>query len=481
MRTAALITPLLVGIVGCTVSADLAGKSCPCAPGWTCDEASGACVVGSSSGDASPDGDGDVDADADADTDVDTDVDADVDTTFTDDSAATFGSGSFVGTRVDSDAVELQPGVSVGEFLSRVFDAHEEVTWTTLRWTPRAPYEKPLPDDGAAETGYAEGDVDMDSTILLLHFELSRPLGDGERTTDASGLGNNPIVLSAGTPLRTADGRVDLAAADRRDTYLSIPLSSTDDFEFGTDDFTWALWINTIEDCTERNRVYMGVEGDTSDTPHLWLGCTSSDGTHCPPGDIGGRAGGTFHSTRNPADGTGFCGLTTINDGRWHHIVLVKSGHEASTISLYVDGELDTEETPSFTAPIAFPSDPDFGIGGFTDWTYPALGLIDEVAIWRRALSEDEVRAVYLRGALRLRLQVRACDAPDCSDAPVFVGPDGSQETFFVDRRSPAGSTIEHDLPPLTGRYIQYRAMLASDASGETPTLEAVTIAGVSE
>ena len=92
---------------------------------------------------------------------------------FTDDRLeGEFGAGTFSGTRWVGDHVELEPGKTSGDFVSRVFDSGaSRLPWKTLRWGPGAPYGKPLPDRGAAETGYRASSFDMAKNVLLAHFD----------------------------------------------------------------------------------------------------------------------------------------------------------------------------------------------------------------------------------------------------------------------------------------------------------------------
>ena len=84
-------------------------------------------------------------------------------------------------------------------------------------------------------------------------------------------------------------------------------------------------------------------------------------------------------------------GATLVDDDNWHHVGAVYDG---ATFSLYVDGKLDASEES--TGSITVSSFPLY-IGNNSDnmdrdWT----GLIDEVTIYNRALSEGEV--IYLAG-----------------------------------------------------------------------------------
>ena len=84
-------------------------------------------------------------------------------------------------------------------------------------------------------------------------------------------------------------------------------------------------------------------------------------------------------------------GATLVDDDKWHHVGAVYDGE---TFSLYVDGKLDaTEESTGVITVSSYP----LYIGNNSqntdrDWT----GLIDEVTIYNRALSDLEV--MYLAG-----------------------------------------------------------------------------------
>jgi hypothetical protein len=67
---------------------------------------------------------------------------------------AEFSLGTFLGTRWAGDRLEVEPGLTSGEFVSRIFDSGTTHTWSSLSWEPGAPYGKALPDNGTAEQGY---------------------------------------------------------------------------------------------------------------------------------------------------------------------------------------------------------------------------------------------------------------------------------------------------------------------------------------
>ncbi|MCY3552542.1 MAG: LamG domain-containing protein [Candidatus Poribacteria bacterium] len=87
-----------------------------------------------------------------------------------------------------------------------------------------------------------------------------------------------------------------------------------------------------------------------------------------------------------------------MRNGKWHHVVGVC---EDLNVRMYLDGEniLENDEKPPFI--FNGINEEDLRIGcakGKSEYAFEG-GSIDEVAIWNRALSETEIRAV-MRGAL---------------------------------------------------------------------------------
>jgi hypothetical protein len=103
-------------------------------------------------------------------------------------------------------------------------------------------------------------------------------------------------------------------------------------------------------------------------------------------------------------DGLGVTGtLTPIDDGEWHHLVLVRDV-DAEELVLYVDGALEasTALTADFGDPMGdFDGAPDpvtIGAGrtsGVDTLDYGLVGAIDEPAFYISAWSAEEVAAVY--------------------------------------------------------------------------------------
>ena len=90
------------------------------------------------------------------------------------------------------------------------------------------------------------------------------------------------------------------------------------------------------------------------------------------------------------ANGAGY--LTHIYDLEWHHYVFQATGN-GNIIKIYVDGELIGNVTPTTTEYIINT----FG-RGISDNGYNHYGLLDEIGIWSRELSQNEVEELYNNG-----------------------------------------------------------------------------------
>lgn len=374
---------------------------------------------------------------------------------------AQFGAGSFAGTRWVGDHVELEVGAKVGDFVSRVFDASGAAApLQSLRWVPGAPYGKALPDRGASETGYRASSFDMSKNVLLAHFD------DGLVDSSPTASALSGTALGGFVP-----GVFGSALADTQAGYVHTTVSGSQSvFNFGTDSFSWSIWAKSTTLCSG-NAVYLGIENPgTGLKPHLWLGCTPVDGDAGAQGTLGDTLCSTRIGTDDCVDAFGSAVLT---NGAWHHMAIVKSGHAPVTLIAYLDG-VEASSQGSFKNPIVFDDGVELAIGAFSKGTYPAEGSFDEVAIWRRALTPDEVRALYRRGAQRLGFQVRACDDPECVGVP-FAGPGQDPSRSFVDPSTALGPPGNQ---PITAarRYVQYKAHFESDDPSQSPSLYAVTL-----
>ena len=89
----------------------------------------------------------------------------------------------------------------------------------------------------------------------------------------------------------------------------------------------------------------------------------------------------------------------TYNDGKWHFLTGVFNG---SNVLLYIDGDDEIIIGDATAGPIDNPASNDLVIGCYNDPSQFFNGTIDEVHIYNRALSAEEINASYNAGLHKL-------------------------------------------------------------------------------
>jgi hypothetical protein len=384
---------------------------------------------------------------------------------YTHDTQLEFSLGDFSIRTTFAGGVTLAPNEQQGEYRSAWLPAPSNVQSGTIRWNPGAPYGKPLPAvTNASETTLYAAGSSMEQAVLLLR--LNGTVGSG--VTDQAGLpvalGGHPVnVVDLDTPGDSAyvPGVFGTGLHLQRSDYLVLGDADTHpDFAYGTNGFTWSLWVRMVScDLSQDNAVAMGGED-----PHIWIGAV------CPSGVAHFQVEGEQVNGPN------------IMDGTWHHLAASVSGSTPLIMALYLDGvQVDTGpftlgSLSNFTKKIFLGN---FPIGTAPRFNYATDLDVDEVAIFKRGLGPAEIRALALRGQRSAMLQVRACDGdiPGCLSRP-FLGPGGQETSFFSD----ANNTLvqlpqEQVIPPgALGPLVQYRILLSAPQAVGAPVIPLVTV-----
>jgi hypothetical protein len=92
-----------------------------------------------------------------------------------------------------------------------------------------------------------------------------------------------------------------------------------------------------------------------------------------------------------------FSGPTVFSNNAWYHVAVVYDGANAAgpTVTLYVNGTPSTPTTPPPPPSTITPSDADVYIANLPNGGSLFVGMIDEVAVWNRALSPQEIQTLY--------------------------------------------------------------------------------------
>ena len=177
-----------------------------------------------------------------------------------------------------------------------------------------------------------------------------------------------------------ASGNKHSLSFDGVDDYISVP--DIADWNFGSGDFVIDFWmtlsnLDLVHDgLFARNDfqwIAMEYNHDGDRTLNLWI-------------DANGASGWEF-----VGNGVGTPGKGTKTDwvsGQWYHIAIVRNGN---TVKVYVDGQEDA--SGNYTATVYNPSGVPLYIGRSQLSNRNHHGLIDEVRIWNRALTEQEIQS----------------------------------------------------------------------------------------
>jgi len=197
---------------------------------------------------------------------------------------------------------------------------------------------------------------------LLLYLPLDE--GKGDVIKDQSPNGFSGKVVGA----KWVDGQFGKALEfDGKDDYAEVTDEVIDSVE-ETQQITIAAWFNLIT-----HDVYDGIvaiewpEGD----------CCEYRTMVNPASNPFWNAG--HHSDRSLAN-------FTFETGTWYHYVLTYDGERGN---IYVDGELIGGVDENFKLPLYSPVAVQLAVGPLPH--HPTNGIIDEVAVYNRALTEDEI------------------------------------------------------------------------------------------
>lgn len=277
---------------------------------------------------------------------------------------------------------------------------------------------------------------------------------DWSSSADATGPGfsGKPDFTAAGTSgvsdrsaLRVGNA---LNLDDDRDEYVVVPVGTA---QLGTS-FTIAAWHKLSPGAANTSNRYHVFEA--SDNFDVSWGTLNSAFT-TPQTSYQYLA----YVGESPAGGFGPTGVTT---NQWHHIAYcVSSDGTTSTLRLYVDGALFGSRTVA-TSLVSF-TNLHFGrhrtVAGDRDWD----GLIDEVALWNRSLTANDVKELYLRGNASIALTTDLATLNKAFVSVISSNPTTGQ-AYGTDLYN-VGDTVSVQASPTLGHlFTSWSAPYASEA-----------------
>ena len=166
---------------------------------------------------------------------------------------------------------------------------------------------------------------------------------------------------------------------------IADPTAGTDDIDRSGADLTLSFWfqLNNVDTGWqglvahgEGTDYRVAVRGTNEPIQYAYAG--------------GGASSDIFSATT--------FGAQTAGDGLWHHLVATTAG---SSTALYIDGNL---EAAGGTGPISENGANTLCIGCNPDRGREWNGLLDDVAMWDRALTQTEVTEIFSAGQAGLSL-----------------------------------------------------------------------------
>lgn len=202
----------------------------------------------------------------------------------------------------------------------------------------------------------------------------------GDRIPDAGGAGNDARLEPGYALFLPGPEGEHLASTERGNRAVHFAGGRlVADKTAPSGDFSVSLWFwNAMPDDARPVTGYLFSTGDekASTGDHLGIGGTALKGSQ-----------GKIFLYNGDRDREIAIGKTGLEPRRWHHLILARSG---DTVRVFLDGDLEIEA--SF--PDARPSGSRLFIGGRGDRFAGFEGKIDEVALFDRALDDDEIASI---------------------------------------------------------------------------------------
>ena len=219
---------------------------------------------------------------------------------------------------------------------------------------------------------------DDESTLVpLLHTDFEQGTLDTISGSEGELTGNAACSASAaglGTALDLSDGG-----------YLTLP----EGIELGTEDFTVSFMVKNLED-TNDTVLFGNKTGDSGKDDGF--GIFSYDG-------VFGNAG--YEGVRY--DTSSYDRDKTVLDGEWHYVTV--SADRDRALSLYVDGELSSENTSFASIKEASMDTGDaFVLGAGSRGAYEHRALYDELDIYQGAMSAAQAKEAWQTMQKRMTL-----------------------------------------------------------------------------
>ncbi|MBC8457313.1 MAG: LamG domain-containing protein [Deltaproteobacteria bacterium] len=214
----------------------------------------------------------------------------------------------------------------------------------------------------------AAGDKNL---VLYLPFDE----GKGAEVKDLSDNGNHGVING---DVKWVDGKKNKALEFGGDIGQYVEVADSESLHFGKEPFAYMAWVKSNEFGDYQTVITKRhiTAGDGNPTASLFIN----------------KTGTIFIEFRDSIQGMNAFDATdaVLKENTWYHVVWVKDDSE---LRVYVDGKLmqkvnhDRKGELTSTEPLRV------GVHHYGNtWNDPFIGIIDEVAVFRSALNENDVR-----------------------------------------------------------------------------------------
>jgi len=252
-----------------------------------------------------------------------------------------------------------------------------------------APAVQAEPAEEQVETAAPLAACTPDTSDMLAYW----PFDDGQGATSFDDLVSDP-----GNPAGCTDDcpSSDAGKVGTAFTYNNNQVTVPDDallpyaFDFADEsNLSFEMWFKTAQVCTG-NKVFLGRDnGGNLQNIQWWIGCGPDD-------SVPDLYVAIFNMQGPNTDDLTLIGDTLINDNAWHHLVAVRD-NDKDTNYIYLDGQLEKSGALNFTGQYALAESSPLKFGYFQSG-FSFQGTLDEVAVYTRALTLEEVQAHYNGG-----------------------------------------------------------------------------------
>jgi hypothetical protein len=247
--------------------------------------------------------------------------------------------------------------------------------------------------------------LQVDASVVLAHSNTSA-LSQGlvgywtldgsslnwtkDTAADSSGQGNTGTLVSMSTTTSPTAGKIGGALNFNGSDYMTFTSASQLGLASAASEKTISAWVITT--ATDAAIVELrSAGGGTVFDLSIGANAVNNNGTGRPTilvRDDGGGGLTSVNATR------------AVNDGKWHHVVVTRNSSQLLT--LYIDGVSNTSGTDTMAVAMT-PDIANSAIGKelLTSGVTPMVGSIDDIRIYNRALSPQEVALLYALGSVK--------------------------------------------------------------------------------